>query len=163
MSERIEIDTLLEPSDFRRALWTYGWRRVLVVSVLITIVAFLFVFFVAGWRPDLPSIIGGFTGGLLTAWFFTWLQTNNAVVERKPRQVAFDQTGIRLADDGIVKDMKWDEFVRASESRKDFIFVAPKRILFPVPKRFFENEAQIERVKLLLHEHLGNKAKLIDG
>lgn len=165
MSERIEIDTLLEPSDFRRTLWAYKWKRVLGVSTLITVVTFLF-FFIVGWKPNigiLGGLVGGLVGGLLTAYFLTWLQTNNVVIERKPRQVTFDQTGIHLADDGIVKDMKWDEFVRASESRKDFIFVAPKRHLFPVPKRFFANEDQIKRVKSLLHEHLGDKAKLIDS
>jgi hypothetical protein len=163
MNERIEIDTLLEPSDFRRTLWAYKWKRVLGVSVFITIVTFLIFFAVAGWTPNISGVLGGFVGGLLTAYFLTWLQTNNVVIERKPRQVTFDQIGIRCVTDGIVKDMKWDEFVRVSESRKDFIFVSPKRLLLPVPKRFFENENQIEKVRSLLRKYLGDKAKLIGG
>ena len=152
------------------------------IFVLVGIVSFfLLAFFMSGLRRSNPNVdplyflfvllllaitatsVLFISTRVLNSWFLK-LQFRKQIAAspalQEPREIEFNEVGMEgstFFGEGITK---WQAFIQVLETDTDFhFFTAPKAALF-VPKAAFEDDADIERLRHLIVERVGNRARL---
>ncbi len=167
-SERIiEIETDLEVGDYRRALF---WINKPIFLFIIIIFAFAIpgTGFIAFREDDVIALI---LFALSIVFFILYIFSTLLSIKRQSKNLAesYETTAIKFNEAGMESksnttfiQMAWEVFEKIRESNTDFLLYPQKNIFYPIPKRFFKSENQIEVFKQLIREKLGAKAKLKD-
>jgi len=87
-------------------------------------------------------------------------QANKATKAAERAQVTFDSEGYHAFSESVSSSRNWSKFEKVVETNSDFVFFPQENIFYPIPKRFFDSEDQISKLRVLLRAYLGDKAKL---
>jgi hypothetical protein len=88
-------------------------------------------------------------------------QYESSPLLKEPQTISFDDEGINgetYLSSGLTK---WAAIIEATETKDDFFFFISNKYAMFTPKRAFSDEDQIEQVRELAKEKLGDKAKMI--
>ena len=174
MSEKkIEIEVKTNAADYRRVLFWYQWKRLLLVAVAWLIIFFPILYFVgfgAGANPFdsktnaplmafaflmlLPVLLG------ISMYFGIWRQAKKIERIVEPVTITFSETGIESNAESSSTKRTWEGFNGVYETKEDFVFFPQENIFYTIPRRLFKGEGQIEELKSMLRVKLGKKAKL---
>lgn len=86
-------------------------------------------------------------------------QFRSSPLLNEPQRISFDEEGINgetYLSSGLTK---WAAIIEATETKDDLFFFTSNKFAMFVPKRAFVNEEQINQVRQLAKESLGEKAK----
>ena len=72
----------------------------------------------------------------------------------------FSEDGYENSTSVGTSNCRWESLEEVEELNKDFLLYPQKPIFIILPKRFFKSESQISEFRELVHENLGDKAKL---
>lgn len=76
-------------------------------------------------------------------------------------EITFDETGLSGSTYLGGGTTKWAGFIEVVETDTDFHFFTSPKFTYFVPKSAFESEEDIERLRHLVTERLGAKARLL--
>ncbi len=172
MNERepIEIDIKLDGKDVLKFLYKLFFGR----SILMQIVAF-FVFCLILPLLSLNVIIRLFSAQANTIAGFAYLPLFALAIfifvivfvilsskkNAKKTHLIFTEGGINITSINVASQIKWENYRKIRETKTDFfMFSTTPNGSFPIPKRCFKNESQIQEFKDLVREKLGDKAEL---
>ena len=167
----IVAEVTYEQKDYARAIrfMTRRQNRVFNMFLLlaaIVIVSWLYVRdpFGFGWWI-LPAIIA-----VLVLWYgamrsiATWnisRQLRNAPAAQGSHTWTIGLDGINIAGPLSRGDLKWEAIIKVLESKEDFFFyTAPKFAQF-LPKRSVLGDESLVRLRTLITERLGKKARVL--
>ena len=158
----ISINGNLTAADFQRAIVWQRRKKLALVFGLVFLIATPIVFFMSGASILFTSLVIAvsitFVG--LTAYNGIRIQAQKSAAQSEPFNIVFDEEGVHSISKTTASDVKWTKFYKICETDKDFIFFLQENLFYPIPKCLFENEDEIERVKILLRSHVGDRAKL---
>ena len=156
--------------DFRRVLFWYRWKRLAISLFGLIFVFGLVTVYLVNTRPQDPSTDRRFIAYILFAIVPAFVVMQSYVTIRRNAsklaalsqgtQYKFDEDGVESIGLAASGRMDWDRYIKVIETANDFIFFPQENLFYPVPKRFFEGEAQIAELRSLIAEKLGSKAKL---
>lgn len=160
--DSILINVKSEFWDFFRPLFWIFFRRfwyVLILLVLFSVFSLKELFYgksgVANFFNFLPLIL---------IFILIWSIYSTAKRFTKATEgnisYAFSEAGVDVVSYDSESKIKWSFFEKADETKNDFLLFQNKTRFHPIPKRFFQNETQIQEFKNLVREKLGDKAKL---
>jgi len=73
----------------------------------------------------------------------------------------FSEEGIAISGSLRSANLKWEAIVKVRESASDFLFYTTKRVAQFLPKRAFKQSEEMNELRVLLGQKLGNKAQLL--
>jgi len=171
--EKIEIVVLNTRDDYRRVLFQQQWKRIVLIAVvyLIIIVPTLWLtMFGAGANPfdaknKDPLIVMTLFGILpvlmiVSLYFGVWKQAKKIANITEKATFLFNEQGLKTLAESTSSQMNWERFNKIKETDQDFIFYPQENVFFVVPKRFYQDQNQIDNFRKLVNEKLGSKAKL---
>jgi hypothetical protein len=68
--------------------------------------------------------------------------------------------GLEISTTLATAKTNWDAFHKVIEAPSDFIFYVQHNIYFGVPKRFLRNDIEIDDLRKILSQNLGNRVSL---
>lgn len=105
--------------------------------------------------PLLPLLVV-----LLNQWsVYSGAKSSVASVKGKS-QWAFSKDGFEVFTPVVRNQSDWSNLERIEEKKEYFLLYPQKNISIPIPKRFFQSEAQVQEFRELVRHKLGNKAFL---
>jgi YcxB-like protein len=160
--ESIHIDLHVEASDFQRVLVWYRWKMLFIVFAVISFLTTPMAFFLTRKSVPMTVSVVTVTTVFLLFSFYQGIrrQAKNGAAKAETTHVVFDTEGLRSTALTYSNETKWPRFEKIVETDSDFVFFPQKNLFYPIPKRFFETEDQIEKLKVLLRAYVGDKAKL---
>lgn len=171
--QKVEVEVNAKAADYRRILFWYHWKRLVLAGFLWLIIFPAFI-----WVLGLSSGVNPFSSennsplliltvfGLLpvlvgfSVYFSIWRQAKKIERISEKAIFVFDENGLKTKSESSSSQMKWDRLAKICETKKDFIFFQQENIFYTVPKISFQNDEQIDDFKKLTREKLGEKAKL---
>lgn len=79
----------------------------------------------------------------------------------KQTHLVFTQDEINIAVPNVTSQIDWENFRKIQETKNEFLlFSTTPNGSFPIPKRFFQDDNQIQEFRELVREQLGEKAEL---
>ena len=167
----IKITTNLTVKDLKRI----GFRQIRTILILNGVVLFLFVVFAAlGIAVILLSKSNYFPPtnifpilipiGILSFTLFSliWAVTKQAkrsVESIEQTDYVFNEYGFEAETNSSTVKTLWSKLVKTQETKTDFLLFTQRNLAIPIPKHFLDDNQLVE-FKELLHEKLGEKAKL---
>lgn len=160
-STAIEVTYKPNVYDYRRVLWWHRWKRIVVIfGVAVLASAFLVFPILSGTATGVPGVIVVF---LLMMPFLVALILYGGMMRQANKIVdIFDEAKIIFDDEGLSSDeggMAWKDFHKVHETQHDFIFFPAPKVFYTIPKRFFDGEASVAKLRGLLKEKLDTKYK----
>jgi len=169
----IEVVTDVSEADYRRVLYVVRKKTISLLGWLtLTLFVLTFIFSFVGIKWGFPDAAGGYVlfalilALILAGWVFVEAllklrsDTKYLAGINEPTTILFTGSGIQATAETGSSVSSWTRFEKVQETETDVLFFPQRGYFFPVPKRFFESEDQIERLKVLLRAHVGDKAKL---
>ena len=165
IERKIEIEIEVKVEDYLRVLLWVNKPTFLLISIIF-VLAILGTGFIAFREGDVVALI---LFCLSIVFFVLYVFSTLLSIKRQSKNLAenseiasikFDETGLESKSDTTFVKMAWERFERIRETNTDFVFYPQKNIFYPIPKRFFKSENQIETFKQIITEKLGEKAKL---
>lgn len=159
----VEIDVTVE--DYRRVLFWFN-KTIFPFISMIFVFAILGTGFIAFREGDVIALI---LFGLSGIFFILYVCSTLLSIKRQSKNLAeisevttivFDEKGVESKSESTLNQTTWERFAKICESKTDFIFFPQKNIFYPIPKRFFKSDNQIEEFKQLIKDKLGENAKL---
>ena len=156
--------------DYRRVLWWYQRTRTVITAVLTFVVLLGIGLYVS--RVTNSSDYGGlrleFVVAILSipliafgALFLgVWRQAKKIAEISVPALITFSSSGISSVSESSETDVQWKRFNKIVETEQDFIVFPQENVFYPVPKHFFEDSLQIDSLKTLIREHMGERSRL---
>lgn len=179
---RVSVDYSAE--DYVRAAIHLNRRNfvyrhaALILAALIFLVIFAFIFalrdpsdtaslWLSVLAAGLPAIVVGGAVSLGSRVIDPWFAKRavKKMISRSPilqerNDIEFNELGMEATTFLGSGSVKWGAFIEAFESESDFYFLTgPKSRTF-VPKTAFESESDLERLRHLIRENLGDRARL---
>ena len=169
-NEPLTVDVDLKESDLQRANFWFGlksWsnRLMLVFMPIAGLLSLL--------RIDLSTIFQKPFTAILSFVLFTlpafylamiWFQTKRGFGNLKPFQMkihyAFSPEGYKVSDIKSSADIDWDAILRVAESKHSFHLFFHRSLFHTIPKRCFNSQEDIARLRALLKRALGSKASV---
>lgn len=162
--ERIEIEFKANTADFRRALLWQQWKRLVLIAVLWPPITFLLLYYaIPGGGPVLIALVVLLMLPLLLGFsVYTGILRPATKLESvgETLRISFDRSGIETITPTASSRRQWDGFKRVVETKEDLIFLPYAHVFFSVPLRYFAGDAQIQWLRSLLREMLGDRAEL---
>ena len=81
---------------------------------------------------------------------------HNSEYYSEPVYIFFGDEEIRIQEHNVDIQYKWDFFKIAVEGNREFILVFGNTLYFPIPKRAFQNQNEIEEFRVFLQEKFPN-------
>jgi hypothetical protein len=171
--ETIEVVTDVSEADYRRVLFVVRKKVISLLGWLafaLLVLTSIFSFVAIKW--GFPDATGGYvlfaliSALILTGWVFIAAllklrsDTKYLAEIKESITILFSDAGMQMTAETGSSVSSWARFERIQETETDMLFFPQKAFFFPIPKRFFESEDQIERLRILLRAHVGDKAKL---
>ena len=175
-NKEIQIIVDLIVSDYKRALWQHSRRTLLIAMPVLAAFVFL-----AVWLTASALLYGNVSPAL--TWYLALGLPPFAIscltivilyvsYGKQARQLASlnERTKITFTATELISDSRSSagrilltKFAKAVETPIDFIFYQQDKVFFPIPKRFFEDGADIPRLRKILTSNLGDRAKLLSS
>ncbi len=168
----IEIDVRITDEDYRRTWFWFNktslttWAVVGVVSVVLF---FFGAIFVTSSRPEVPllifvPILSPFFISIYIRWhLFRKIRRQAAIMastnERK--RFSFSRNGMNVESDSTSVQTSWSGFFRIQEIEADFLFFTLRNVFFPIPKGFFRNAAEINKMRKLITENVSEAKRVL--
>lgn len=174
-TRKIEIDVDVKAEDYRRVLFWYNRIKIfaLATGIFITTPAIIWLLvFVEGANKidsknrDIFSTVIFYGLFVLLPIFLAIILYSICKQSKKLASISeavnfvFDANGLESKAESTTTKSSWERFAKICETKTDFIFFPQENIFYPIPKRFFKSENQIDDLKKLVKEKLGKKAKL---
>ncbi len=170
-SDGFAIRVKHETSDYSRLLWTILKQRhlflgILLLLIFVSCIAFTLIspatdpendrkwvtVFIALFLFCLLAVIFGFT---------LRRQAKKLAAASEETTLRFTAQGLEAKTSRSSSKVLWDVYTKAVETKLDFLFYPQKNAALMIPKRFFENQEQIDQLRRYLRNSLGEKAKLL--
>jgi YcxB-like protein len=171
--QKIEVEIDVTAEDYRRVLFWYFWKRILLVALLYLIIipaSIWFVAFGAGANPlEIQNrqllIVFVFFGMLpillvFGRYFSIWRQAKKIENISEKSLFIFSDNGLETKSKSTSSQMLWERFAKIYETKTDFIFFPQEHVFYTIPKRFFINQNEMQDLRELVGRKLGEKAKL---
>ena len=172
MFEEIKVTVIPDASDYRRALLWYQRKRLLLITLVSTILLLvlgIFIFQNSGGPQILGIRLELVLAAVISPIVFVGIsylgvkrQADKLVKIAQPTLFMADSDGIRTKSTSSDTDVKWDRFYKVVETRHEFIVFPQDNVFYSIPKRFFDEKSGIDKLRALLREQLGDQAILID-
>jgi hypothetical protein len=172
---KIEIEIDVKAEDYRRVLFWYFWKRILLVGLLYLIVipAMLWlVAFGAGASPfeiqNRQILIVFVFFGLLpiliifSFYYSIWKQAKKIEQISETSVFIFNENGLETKSASTSSQMVWERFAKIYETKTDFIFFPQESVFYTIPKRYFKDQDEIGNLRELVREKINTKAKLLN-
>ncbi len=171
--EEIEIKTKTTAEDFKRALLSHS--RIKIIGLAIVTAAF-FLFIIVGifllalskknnTSPALffPILFPALLFAFLLFSSFRTITKQSQQLEENSEETAyiFDEQGFLAESASSSVKTLWSKIYKVTENKTDFLIFPQKNLFFPIPKRFFESENQINIFRTIIQKQLGENAKLL--
>jgi hypothetical protein len=75
-----------------------------------------------------------------------------------PQRYEFTEDGLAISNASVKNLIQWSAFVEAAETKEFFLLYYAKNCAYYVPRRIMGPEEQVDAVRRLLRQHLGNRA-----
>jgi len=164
----IEIDVLLEFRDYLRANYWFIFHRLKLLLVMLFIGATAYPLILVRqevsesptanyWGYFIPWAILAF---LFVGTYFSarrHMASNKALSERV--HYVFSERGIEATAPSSSGYTAWKNIYEAHETRNNFLIFISKKMMYTIPKRYFENAEQVASFKKLLRSQLDKRAK----
>lgn len=175
--QNIEIDVFVNVKDYRRVLFWHS--RNTIYKILFTLfVSLPILYYFAGFGDginlfNLGNVVTILRFGVIAVFVFLliilasliysiWKQTDQLKNLFEETKFIFSENGIESICKLCSSDRSWESFVKICETELDFIIFQQETMFYPIPKRFFESQMQINEFKELLSQKLGEKAELLN-
>ena len=158
LENKVEVAVEVTAEDYRRVLFWYHKTRLIIYGILIAVfslpVTLGIIFVLSQGRVKTPQIFLFLIFPILLPFFTLGLtvfkirnQAQNIVKTTEPTKFTFTEDGLTAVSDSSTVKTKWSKFHGIKETKTDFIFFPQKNIFYPIPKRFFDNEIQINQLR----------------
>lgn len=74
--------------------------------------------------------------------------------------LTFYEGGIRSESLFSTTDVQWEVFHKIEENKNSFVVFPQEKIFYPVPKRFILDSKDLENLRTMLRDNLGDRAKV---
>lgn len=164
----IEVEFESTEKDFQRVLLWYLWKRILLQTLLIIVLAVVFSYFLGVNVFDIKNNGWATLAFVLTITVLIILDLYRRVFSRakklkaimKPAKTVFSEQGVASTTANASSNRDWANYIKIYETNKDFIFFSRKYFFSTIPKRFFKSQSEIVSLRELIKAKLGEKAKL---
>ena len=160
--QNVTIQMHNRAEDFFRILWRV--RRWTLLSAFLGICLILGAFsFYAMMAKPVPGTVDkrwiiyvtslfvpGFVA--LVMYFSLKLAARKAALSAEPVSMTFDEYGVAIDGPKANARSEWNAYKNILETSDDFVFYVQKNIFYGVPKRFFEDATQVEKVRAFIAE-----------
>lgn len=170
-SDGFAIRVKNETSDYSRLLWTILKQRHLFVGIMLLLVfvsCITYTLVSPATDPEndrkwVTVFIALFVFCVVAVLFgFTMRrQAKKLAAASEEMTLYFNEQGLEAKTSRSSSRVLWDVYAKAVETKLDFLFYPQKNAALMIPKRFFENQEQIDQLRRYLHNSLGEKAKLL--
>ena len=75
-----------------------------------------------------------------------------------PQRYEFTADGLAISNAGVQNLVRWSAFVEAAETSEFFLLYYAKNCAYYLPRRIMGTEEQVDAVRRLLRERLGDRA-----
>lgn len=157
-------------SDFVRILIWYRWKRLAITFGIVLVVLFFITIYLANAKsktqnPDaVQTLVITMIISPLVVTGLTYLsirrQAKKIEASAQASEVIFETDGIKMITPNASSESKWERYQKVFETKRDFIFFPQHNIFFGIPKRHFADGVEIGRLREILKQGLGKKAKL---
>jgi len=160
---KVEFDTNV--NDFQRILVWYHWKRLVIEFSLMLVIGIPFCYFLGFnlLNNDWAAFAFLFTLLSLQTLKIYGLIFRRAEALKKiaePAKTVFSEQGLETKTKSIHSNRAWESYEKIFETDSDFIFFQKENAFAAIPKRFFKNQNQIDELRQLIGEKLGERAKL---
>jgi hypothetical protein len=170
-AEGFTIRVKHETSDYLRLLWTILKQRYLVTGILFV---FIFVSCLAASliSPSTdPENDRRWVSIFIALFVFCFVAVLLGLTLRRQAKkmaeasegtvVHFTERGLSVSTSRSNSNVLWDVYIKVVETKLDFLFYPQKNAALMIPKRFFENQEQIDQLRQYLRNSLGERVKLL--
>jgi len=161
---KIIVSVQMEEADLRRAnLWFALSRRWFPAIVFLYLLCAILCYWV-----DLIFLAVIFAVGmvitplavLLAIWFNTKRTFSDLKDFQKSLSFTFSEIGLETTGQKAVGQMNWDHILKVVESKHSINLFLQRNFFLVVPKRFIEDPIELNRIREILKNNLGDKARL---
>jgi len=172
----IEIRGKVTLSDLARCLYFQTYRRLWPLVLVMVLMELLFLAIVAaalfgngdhgniqGMQP--MFVVGGFWFLFLAGWPYLSArnQMRDSTLFSEAATYTFSETGILSSRPSASSEMKWTALHSIREIKSSFLLYQTRRVASVVPKRFFENDAQVAAWRELANKSISPKKVIAPG
>jgi len=169
----IEVHYETTAEDYRRVLFWYQWKRLVIVAIAYILAVGLILSVLSygaggptnlteGRAPTmafifllmLPLLMG------ISGFYGIWRQAGKTAKLTEPATATFRDAGINIVTPSSKSETVWDRFAKVYETKSDLIFFPFENVFYIIPKRCFSDKRELELVKYILRAGLGIRAKL---
>lgn len=162
---KIEVEFETNVNDFQRILVWYHWKRLFIEYSLILIAGVSVGYFLGfnllsnGWAAF--AFISTILILLILNIYGLIFRRAEALKKiTEPAKTIFSQDGLETITKSIHTNRVWESYAKIYETDTDFIFFQKENAFAGIPKRFFKNQSQINELRHLVAEKLGERADL---
>jgi hypothetical protein len=167
----IAVEVSYTDSDYVRVIRLMVERQTKIFMIMLVLGAIIMTLLLYRSNPEgfhwwaLPAIAGLV---FFLFYFARFMQRFNIGRQLKgvpgikePYVFTFNEEGIAIAGRLSSTNIKWEAIVKACESSTDFLFYTTKRFAQFLPKRAFGHNEEMNELRVLLSQRLGDKARLL--
>jgi len=172
--KEIVVNVEITTEDYRRILFWYHKKRLIVISAWLVLIgvpvisAFLILPFSKSSQNIspynfLPLTIPVLLPVLILALllFNIRSQAKNIVKTTEPTRFTFTEEGLEAVSKSTTVQNLWGRFQKIQETKFDFILFPQKNNFYPIPKRFFQTETQINELREFIRNSSIENVKLL--
>lgn len=172
MDQTIEIDVHLELRDYLRANYWFLFRKFkLFVFLLFFVGAIYPIIYLSGLLAESSETDKQSFWGFLIPWAIllflvagTYLGSKKSLSSNRSLHetihYTFSLAGIQSDAQSSSGRQSWQNVREAFEPKSNFLVFLADRLMYVIPKRCFQDSAQMAAFKTLLSDQLGKNAKL---
>ena len=158
--KQVVLNVEITTDDYRRVLFWYHKKRLIIISIWLVLIGLSVTLMLiilpfsklsqsiltANFIPlIIPVLFPALVLGLLL--LSIWNQAKNIVKTTEPTRFTFNESGLEAVSKSTSVQSLWSRFQKIQETKTDFILFPQKNNFYPIPKRFFQNEMQINELK----------------
>ena len=172
-NKTIEITVQLNEDDYWRVGFAGRIKRFLLVTLIYLPVALLIMYFVvfgAGGDSfagnNLSVFIVFFIICMIPFVFLPFARYSLKKLAKKLAKVSekttiiFSESEIQTNSSSRSSKIAWGDYEKIQETNEDFVCFLNNHTLYPIPKRFFDDNVQILEFRELVRKKLCHKARL---
>ncbi|HEX9962294.1 MAG TPA: YcxB family protein [Pyrinomonadaceae bacterium] len=160
---KFEATVEVTAEDYRRILFWYHKTRLIIYGIFIAVFSLPatlgIIFVLSQGQVKTPQIFLFLIFPILLPFFILGLtvfkirkQAQSIVKTTEPTKFTFTEDGLTAVSDPSTVQTKWSRFHGIKETKTDFIFFPQENIFYPIPKRFFDNEIQVNQLRNFVRE-----------
>ena len=169
VTQPLAFELVLDPAETVRAGQVIARRarniKNQTVGLLLVVVPFALIM----WLEPPAAVAFGFVAlmGLVSLIPLIWPRWRRFQIRRfyasapalhGPQRYEFTNDGLAVSNASVRNLIQWAAFVEAAETAEFFLLYYATNCAYYLPRRVMESEEQVNAVRRLLREHLGDRA-----